>query len=174
MDSPAWDKLKKILRLEQSKGYRDEAVIGGLAKFVDLWQSEARAEADATAEEWVDEIATSLANYADKDEAERSEVVEQVLSRLEQTGIPCNERTSSPGRKVSAPSDMHSARRRLGLARLRASHAPVESLPGISSGLAPLRKLGIARWPISFITAGTGTTTIGLSNRSVAWSMGKK
>ena len=50
MDSSAWEKLSKILKLEQSKGHRDDAVIGGLDKLVDLWQSEAHAEAQAKAD----------------------------------------------------------------------------------------------------------------------------
>jgi len=65
MISAAWEKLNKVLKLEQTKGHRDDAVIGGLDKFVDLWQREARAEtqteADTTADGWIDDIASSLA-----------------------------------------------------------------------------------------------------------------
>jgi ATP-dependent DNA helicase RecG len=150
MISSAWEKLNKILKLERSKGHRDEAVIGGLTKFVELWQTEARAEAqteaDATAEGWIDEIATSLANYADKDEQERTEVVDRVLSQLEQIGIPAQRprvepQTERPGApSAQAPSSAPPRPRpATGL------DAPVESLPGISAGYGTrLRKLGIA------------------------------
>ena len=150
MVSSAWEKLKKVIRLEQSKGHRDDAVIGGLDKFIDLWCSEAhaeaQAEADTAAETWIDEMAASLANYAAKDEQERAGAVGQVLNQLEQIGIP-----AQPARVQPLPAKPHAPlaqapspapprpRQPTGL------DAPVESLPGISSGFsARLRKLGIA------------------------------
>jgi len=185
MISAAWEKLNKVLKLEQTKGHRDDAVIGGLDKFVDLWQREARAEtqteADTTADGWIDDIASSLANYAGKDERERAEVVDRVLNQLEQIGIsaqrtrvqppavrpePLSAQTSSPAPPRPRPAN--------GL------DAPVESLPGISSGFsARFRKLGIAtvadllyhlphRYddyrtlkPISHLEYGQETTVIG-------------
>ena len=41
----AFQKLAKILKLEESQGFRDRAVIGGFAKFARIWQSEAQADA---------------------------------------------------------------------------------------------------------------------------------
>ncbi|MBN1136021.1 MAG: ATP-dependent DNA helicase RecG [Anaerolineae bacterium] len=150
MISSAWEKLTKVLKLEQSKGHRDDAVIGGLDKFVDLWQSEARAEAqaeaDAAAEGWIGEIAASLANYAGKDEHGRAKVVDQVLGRLEQIGLSAQQvRVQPQAVRPDAPSEQAPSlvpprpRPATGL------DAPVESLPGISSGFsARLCKLGIA------------------------------
>ncbi len=146
MDSSAWEKLNKILKLEQSKGHRDEAVIGGLHNFVELWQSEARAEAqteaDAATGEWIDEIVTSLANYADKDEHERAKVVEQVLGRLEQVGISAQQTRAQPQAARPAAPVVQALTSRPRPAN--GLDAPVESLPGISSGFgARLHKLGI-------------------------------
>jgi len=150
MNSSAWEKLNKILKLEQSKGHRDEAVIGGLDKFVELWQSEVRAETQAeagvVAEAWITEITASLANYADKTEHERAEAVDRVLSQLDQIGLsaqrapiqPQAVRPEAPTAQAPSPSPPR-PRPAAGL------DAPVESLPGISSGFsARLRKLGIA------------------------------
>src|SRR4030042_2027403 len=40
--NPALEKLVKYLRLEESRGYDDGAVLGGLAKMLEPWRSEAR------------------------------------------------------------------------------------------------------------------------------------
>ena len=37
MSSPELDTLKKILTLEQQKGYNDTAVVGGLDRFLARW-----------------------------------------------------------------------------------------------------------------------------------------
>jgi hypothetical protein len=61
----AFDKLDKILRLEQSQGYRNRAVIGGLEKFAELWQDEAQAEdLDQVQSEQANEIGDLLKLYA--------------------------------------------------------------------------------------------------------------
>jgi len=150
MISAAWEKLNKILKLEQAKGHRDEAVIGGLDKFVDLWQREARAEAqseaDTTADGWIDEIVACLAHYADKDEHERAEAVDRVLGQIEQIDI-CAQQTpvQSPAVTPAAPSAQAPSPTPPWPRPADGLDAPVETLPGISSGFsARLRKLGIA------------------------------
>ena len=39
--NPAFEKLYKILKHEADTGYRDKAMIGGLAQYAARWQSEA-------------------------------------------------------------------------------------------------------------------------------------
>jgi ATP-dependent DNA helicase RecG len=58
----ALDKLIKILQLEQEQGYRDKAVIGGLARFADAWLEQAGA--DTQDEEWVAQIAGQMRAYS--------------------------------------------------------------------------------------------------------------
>jgi len=41
---PSLEKLRKFFRLEHENGYNNTAVIGGLVKILDFWESEARAE----------------------------------------------------------------------------------------------------------------------------------
>jgi len=41
---PSLEKLRKSLGLEREKGYENTAIIGGLAKMLEYWEGEARAE----------------------------------------------------------------------------------------------------------------------------------
>jgi hypothetical protein len=41
-----FDKLTKILKLEQEQGYRNRAVIGGLEKLASFWHEETRQEGE--------------------------------------------------------------------------------------------------------------------------------
>jgi ATP-dependent DNA helicase RecG len=41
---PSLEKLRKFFRLEHENGYNNTAIIGGLVKILDFWESEARAE----------------------------------------------------------------------------------------------------------------------------------
>ena len=38
------EKLRKFFNLEHKNGYNDTAIIGGLAKMLDYWEGEARAD----------------------------------------------------------------------------------------------------------------------------------
>lgn len=38
------EKLRKFFRLEHENGYSNTAIIGGLAKMLDFWEAEARAD----------------------------------------------------------------------------------------------------------------------------------
>src|SRR5690349_6560047 len=38
------EKLRKFFRLEHENGYSNSAIIGGLAKMLDFWEGEARAD----------------------------------------------------------------------------------------------------------------------------------
>jgi hypothetical protein len=41
---PSLEKLRKFFRLEHENGYSNSAIIGGLAKMLDFWEGEARAD----------------------------------------------------------------------------------------------------------------------------------
>jgi len=96
---PAFEKLSKILRLEQSRDYQDQAVIGGLEKFVAHWRTTARAETqDPALSRQIDEIADLLSGYAARDQEGRARTVSDILARLEQTLTPAS---APPLRKPS-------------------------------------------------------------------------
>jgi len=148
----AFDKLNKILRLEQSQGYRDKAVIGGIDNFAGIWRGEALAEPEADPAQ-LDEIAALLAGYSGRDERGRAELITDVLARLKPSGAPPAHTEPSPSKPVPVPAAA-AARHEPGpagsilqpLPKTNAGlEAPVETLPGISAGFgAKLRKLGIA------------------------------
>lgn len=77
MADSAFDRLNKVLSLEQQQGYRNKAVIGGLDKFAARWQQDAEREAPAPA---VAEIVALLMGYPTLvDVAARERLIEQVI-----------------------------------------------------------------------------------------------
>jgi len=144
----AFDKLEKILRLEQSQGYRNRAVIGGLETFAEIWRQEALVEAaDEEQSQRVNEIADALQRYAQADESQRVRVVDDVLTRLDPGPVkppprqpPLHKPGVHPKPAPSTPSPVSppSERPSTGL------DAPVSTLPGVSTAYtARLRRLDI-------------------------------
>ena len=100
----AYEKLDKILQLEQSRGCEDQAVIGGLDKFVHRWREEALAESsDPARHEQIEEIAGALAQYAELTPGRRAEIIREVLARIE-VGSPAQEPRRPPLRKPGSAS----------------------------------------------------------------------
>jgi ATP-dependent DNA helicase RecG len=138
-----FEKLKKILRLEQSQGHRNRAVIGGLENFARIWQPEALAETqDDVQIGQINEIANLLAGYAEIDQDQRTQTVVDILRRLEQGPEPASPRKPPlrkpglPPTKAPSPPAEHPA---MGL------DAPVSTLPGVSTAYTSrLQRLDIA------------------------------
>jgi ATP-dependent DNA helicase RecG len=163
----AFEKLSKILNLEQSQDYRNRAVIGGLVKFADIWRTEALAEIQDEAQiQQVNEIARILAQYEDANKDQRIQAVSDILKRLEQgvedstprypplrkpgstAPLLAEQPSAPPAPAPEAPTPEPPAappppappaeRPRTGL------EAPVTNLPGISTAYASrLKRLGI-------------------------------
>lgn len=153
---PAVEKLTKILRLEQSQGYRNKAVIGGMQNFARIWQAEAHVEAHAEMEAGgdvtpIDAIAALLAEYDAQDERRRAEIIADVLERLKQMdGPPAGARSEPPAAQAGqppAPRREPASPARAPQPRARSGaglEAPVDTLPGIKGGYgAKLAKLDI-------------------------------
>jgi ATP-dependent DNA helicase RecG len=152
----AFDKLEKILRLEQNQGYRNRAVIGGLENFADVWRQEAQAEIidEAHAHE-VSDIARRLTQYAESDRDHREEMVNEILSELKGSSRHSSPPRQPPLRKpaphkpggspsgaqpVASVSPPPPAPNR----SVSGLDAPVSSLPGISAAYtARLKRLDI-------------------------------
>jgi ATP-dependent DNA helicase RecG len=149
----AFEKLSKILRLEQSQGYRNRAVIGGLENLADIWQKEAQAEIqEETQVEQVNQIVDLLQHYAETDQSQRAQTVDNILDLLEQTsearlpprrpplskpGTPAVQAVSAPPSPPMPPAPS-AERPSTGL------DAPVTTLPGISTAYAArLKRMGI-------------------------------
>lgn len=80
----ALETLVKILKLEQSTGYKNTAVIGGLAAFAENWVREAHEQAKrAEHHQLIDEMAVTLRSYGDQEDLnERHETVKYMLGRI--------------------------------------------------------------------------------------------
>ena len=102
--SSAYDKLERILCLEESQGCRNRAVIGGLAPFVNYWQKEAREQAGhADLSLLVDHVVDRLTDYADLDTQSRQQIVDELLRRLgEAKRRPSPVQPSVPSRREKA------------------------------------------------------------------------
>ena len=80
MSSP-YDKLRRILLLEREQSHRNRAVIGGLARFLSYWASEAR-DAERDTPGLTDRVLAAMQGYADKPPLEREQAVTHLLSLL--------------------------------------------------------------------------------------------
>jgi ATP-dependent DNA helicase RecG len=142
----AFDKLDKILRLEQSQSFRNRAVIGGLENFADRWQEEARTELqDEPQIRQVQEITHLLRQYAQADRQQRAQTVEDILSRIEQSTPKIAPPRQPPLRKPGSPPASTASTESPALERPALGlDAAVSSLPGISTAYtARLGRLGI-------------------------------
>jgi len=159
----AFQKLEKILKLEESQGYKDRAVIGGFSKFARIWQSEAQSDAgDAEQEHAAAEIADLLAGYGEAEAERREQMVSEILNRLqggpesdvEQRRPPAVKPGSTQGKATeTAPLMPQPAASTVpeSTAGAPPEHpatgldAPVTTLPGVSTVYAArLEKLGIS------------------------------
>ena len=78
--NPAVEKLAKYLRLEESRGHDDGAVLGGLARMLDPWRSEAR---EAGVPEAVLQVVVSrLQDYGRLTPASRAGTLRRLWERL--------------------------------------------------------------------------------------------
>lgn len=80
----ALETLVKILKLEQDTGYKNTAVIGGLASFADNWITDAHQQAKRMEHhQLVDEMASLMQQYGDTDDLEaRHETVKYMIGRI--------------------------------------------------------------------------------------------
>jgi ATP-dependent DNA helicase RecG len=89
----AFEKLRKILKLEQDQAFKNTAVIGGMEKFVNYWHAEASQVAQSEEERArVEEIAALLRRYGElEDRADREQTWQQAFALAEQAmaAAPC-------------------------------------------------------------------------------------
>lgn len=165
-------KLQKVLRLEKSLGYRNQAVIGGLEAFTPVWRAEALAATlDGTQIKQVNEIAERLEGYAQASGNTRVQTISDLMLQIEQAMGPSLRegpvQPSQPGVREPTPvrapeptvrqAEPPSAARMSERSRVSESlpstarrpgsglDAPVGTLPGIKTGYAQrFERLGIA------------------------------
>lgn len=74
------EKLRKFFRLEHQNGYDNTAIIGGLAKMLDYWEGEARA--DSLSEEIIQAVLQRLQSYGKLTPASRAESLKGLWKRI--------------------------------------------------------------------------------------------
>jgi ATP-dependent DNA helicase RecG len=100
----AYDKLEKILELEQSQGYHNRAVIGGLESFAEVWRKESLGQnLDEALSQQVNEIADLLLQYAEVDETQRAQAIGKILSQIGATAEKSPPRRPPPRKPGSQP-----------------------------------------------------------------------
>ena len=80
---PSLEKLRKFFRLEHENKYVNTAIIGGLAKMLDFWEGEARA--DGVAEEVIQAVVARLRSYEKLSPDGRAESLKGLWKRIGET-----------------------------------------------------------------------------------------
>ena len=77
---PSLEKLRKFFRLEHENGYANSAIIGGLEKILDFWETEARL--DHIQEDVIQTVNGRLRSYADLDQAGRADALRRLWKQI--------------------------------------------------------------------------------------------
>jgi ATP-dependent DNA helicase RecG len=88
------EKLRKFFRLEHENGYTNSAVIGGLGKMLDYWESEARAE--GIDEAIVQAVIERLRSYAGLTPTSRAESLRGLWKCIQETYPETQGKTGKP------------------------------------------------------------------------------
>ncbi|MBC8449110.1 MAG: ATP-dependent DNA helicase RecG [Chloroflexi bacterium] len=100
-----FERLQKVLNLERRQGYRNRAVIGGMARFAERWEEDALGTvADARQAALVKEIVFLLNSYsAAEDRPGRQRLVEDILGKAEQAASPVAEAAPAAEQRAALP-----------------------------------------------------------------------
>src|ERR1044072_2938637 len=88
---PSLEKLRKFFRLEHENGYSDSAIIGGLAKMLDYWEGEARA--DHVQEEVIQAVVQRLRSYDGLSPQSRADALKGLWKRIGETYPEAQQKT---------------------------------------------------------------------------------
>ncbi len=80
---PSLEKLRKFFRLEHENGYSNSAIIGGLAKMLDYWEGDARA--DNIQEEVIQAVIQRLRSYDGLSPQSRADALKGLWKRIGET-----------------------------------------------------------------------------------------
>src|SRR6266496_3690798 len=88
---PSLEKLRKFFRLEHENGYSNSAIIGGLAKMLDYWEGDARA--DQLQEEVIKAVLQRLRSYDGLTPQSRADALRGLWKRIGETYPEAAQRT---------------------------------------------------------------------------------
>ena len=80
---PSLEKLRKFFGLERERQYDNSAIIGGLAKMLDYWEAEARA--DGESEDVIQAVGQRLRSYGGLSPESRADVLKGLWKRIGET-----------------------------------------------------------------------------------------
>ena len=146
--SSAYDKLKRILALEREQGCRDRAVVGGLVRFLDFWEKQAKQEEERDLHALpVDQVVGALSGYAESSAEERRRTIDGLLESLtlEPDRPDASESAeSAPARPAPAPvaPTLEASPPRVRVPRPEAPGAPAEGQPTLDSPVNVLKGVG--------------------------------
>src|SRR5512144_115546 len=98
---PSLEKLRKFFRLEHENGYNNIAIIGGLAKMLDYWEGDARA--DQIQEEVIQAVVQRLRSYEGLTPQSRADALRGLWKRIGDTYSEATQRTR-PVQRVESQS----------------------------------------------------------------------
>jgi ATP-dependent DNA helicase RecG len=78
---PSLQKLQKFFKLESERGYDDRAVVGGLERIIDTWESDARAE--DLPEDLIQAVIARLRDYSRLSSSSRQEALQGLWQRIQ-------------------------------------------------------------------------------------------
>src|SRR5512134_1558225 len=102
---PSLEKLRKFFRLEHENGYSNSAIIGGLAKMLDYWEGDARA--DGVQEEVIQAVVQRLRSYDGLSPQSRADALKGLWKRIGDTYPEAQQKprpTPPPQSQQSEPS----------------------------------------------------------------------
>jgi ATP-dependent DNA helicase RecG len=88
---PSLEKLRKFFRLEHENGYANSAIIGGLAKMLDYWEGDARA--DQIQEEVIQAVVQRLRSYDGLTPQSRADALRGLWKRIGETYPEATQKT---------------------------------------------------------------------------------
>jgi ATP-dependent DNA helicase RecG len=91
---PSLEKLRKFFRLEHGNKYENTAIIGGLAKMLDYWEGEARAE--GVTEEVIQAVVSRLRGYEKLNPAGRADSLKGLWKRIGETYPEAGQKPKGP------------------------------------------------------------------------------
>jgi ATP-dependent DNA helicase RecG len=98
---PSLEKLRKFFRLEHENGYSNSAIIGGLAKMLDFWEGEARA--DSIKEEVIQAVVQRLRSYDGLSPQSRADALKGLWKRIGDTYPETQQKTQQKPRPPQQP-----------------------------------------------------------------------
>lgn len=98
---PSLEKLRKFFRLEHGNGYSNTAIIGGLAKMLDFWEGEARA--DGIQEEVIQAVVQRLRSYDGLSPQSRADALKGLWKRIGETYPEARQKPRVPSRVEGQP-----------------------------------------------------------------------